>query len=561
MAQVLLRSISIFFVADFAVILAHVFFSEQSWLFDLDQEGNIPTYLAALQVLLVAVVMFEIFIRERRVLSTESRGKWVWLFLATVFLYLSVDDVYAIHESFLRQEVRDLLPADSLWISLIPWQIVFAPLLGLTAILLTVMMLSRFHQERRLMKITTAALACWVAAIVLEGLAKPVFLTLNAYSVGVVFEESLELLGATLFLAGFANYAALLKAQPLPSSVSQPYQGVLPRAAGIIAGVTCLGALIIVLISVSNKGWLYRHNGGILAQSGQYDRAIIAFQQSLDVEPNNQETLHALATAYLKTDRDAEALKTCDKLLSVEQNRAPLWQLRAVTLEKMGRYKEAEQSLLRASKINPRHAVIWAQLGGCQQQQKNLSAALKSYEMALRLNPAQPDLIQTAQQLKEKLADQESSTSDSATRSAVAQIDNPFEDGWDTEAFATLAGKQLKSFGKLLKDESLLTAESLAPFITTDFSCQSLLPKNKEDVFSGDALAVQRGDSSDTKKTFSGISGFLEAATELLSPFRPADHIRSKFKIFGVKKGADGKHFDTKLYVNLTGHDGKEMVE
>ena len=66
MATVLLRFIKIFFFVDVAVIVAHLALRNRSWLFDLDQENNIPTYFAAAQVFLVAFLMIEIYLTERK---------------------------------------------------------------------------------------------------------------------------------------------------------------------------------------------------------------------------------------------------------------------------------------------------------------------------------------------------------------------------------------------------------------------------------------------------------------------------------------------------------------
>ena len=403
MAAVLLRFIPILLFADVAVIVAHLTLRNQSWLFDLDREGNVPTYLAALQVLFAGLVMFGIFLRERRALNIQIPGKWIWGVLSAAFIYLAIDDIFAIHESVLRQEVRDALPADSLWISLMPWQIVYAPFLGLTAIFLAGVILSRFYKNQGLLKIASAALACWIFAILLEALSKPVFMAADAYHLGVAMEEGLELFGATLFLWVFAKYSCLLKTDPLPPSIAQPYIGVLPRAVGIILCVTFVGILSVAIVSISNTAWLYRHNGGVLAQSGQYERAIIAFNKSLKEEPENLETLHALAATYMHAGDYVNANATCKKILALEKGRASIWQLQGAALEKLGRHEDAERSLRQASQLEPRNADIWSQLGQSQEQQQKFSEALQSYQASLRINPRQSKILQLTESLQKKI--------------------------------------------------------------------------------------------------------------------------------------------------------------
>ena len=154
------------------MIIAHVLLHDRSPLFDLDLENNIPTYFAAAQVFLAALLMVEIHVTERKYFKRIVPGTWVWIILAAAFAYLAIDDVAAIHEYVLRHTARDLLPPDSLWISLMPWQIIFAPLFALIAALLVTIMLTRFIKDRTLLRLAGAALGCWIFAVLMEGLAK-----------------------------------------------------------------------------------------------------------------------------------------------------------------------------------------------------------------------------------------------------------------------------------------------------------------------------------------------------------------------------------------------------
>ncbi len=493
MATVLLRLIKILFFADAVLIAAHLMLRSQSWLFDLDQENNVPTYFAAAQVLLVAFLMIEINLTERRLLKKIIPGTWIWIVLAAGFTYLAVDDVVSIHEYVLRHTTRDLMPADSLWLSLMPWQIIFGPLFAIIAALLIAVILTRFNKDRTLTRFATAGLCCWILAVLMEGLAKPVFMAQGWYNVGVVIEEGLELVGGTLFVLAFATYGTALKSGFQPDSLTQRSGGLLIKSMAIILLISVCGAGIVIAFSLQNSTWLYRHNAGVLMKRGQYDRATIAFEKTL--------------------------------------------------------------------KENPADPIAWAQLGRCQQQEHKISAAIKSYKKSLQLNSHQPLLAQTLKQLESKANANKAPADDGFKKNVVAHIDNPFEDGWDTEAFAKLADKQIKSFSKLLEKESSLTTASLSPLITKDFFCDALLPNDQQEVFSGEALTVNRGRTDTDSQLFRGAQGFLDATKELVNVFQPAQITRSKFKIFRVDKVENSEYFDTKLYVALIGHNAKEMVE
>ena len=493
MATVLLRFIKIFFFVDVAVIVAHLALRNRSWLFDLDQENNIPTYFAAAQVFLVAFLMIEIYLTERKHLKNIVPGTWIWILLGAAFAYLAIDDVFSIHEYVLRHTTRDLMPPDSLWISLMPWQIIFGPLLAGIAALLIAVMLARFNKNKTLLRLAAAGLSCWVLAVLMEGLAKPVFMAQGWYQAGVVLEEGLELVGGTLFLLTFAKYAADLKADFRPDSLTQRSGNLLIKSMIIIVLISVFGAGIVAAFSLQNSAWLYRHNAGVLMKRGQYDRAIIAFQRAIE--------------------------------------------------------------------SNPDDPIIWAQLGRCQQQAQKFSAAIESYRKSLEINSRQPLLAQTLKQLENESPDNKTQIDGNVKKNVVAHIDNPFEDGWDTEAFAKLADKQIKVFSKLLEKESSLTTANLTSLITPGFSCDALLPNEQQEVFSGKALTVNRGEVNTESKLFHGPQGFLDATKDLVHIFQPTENIRSKFKIFRVDKAAVGNYFDTKLYVALIGLNGQKMVE
>ena len=64
--------------------------------FDLDIENNIPTLYSAFAILICSFLFFIIAMQKRKQLNYESL---CWFFLAIIFLFLSIDEVFQIHES------------------------------------------------------------------------------------------------------------------------------------------------------------------------------------------------------------------------------------------------------------------------------------------------------------------------------------------------------------------------------------------------------------------------------------------------------------------------------
>src|SRR5262245_38517731 len=188
-------------------VIAH-FLLPGSKLFDLDLEFTIPAWFSALQLAAIGLAAFVAFEAER---ACEPRPvlHWLWIPLGLGFLYLSADEVLALHERVLTRELRAVLPAESLLQAVLPWQLVFAPAIVAAFTAIALMVHTRFSREPVLMWLGIGGLAFWSASFVFEGAAKPVFIPAHLYPVEVALEETCEMLGGTSLLAAVAAYCLL----------------------------------------------------------------------------------------------------------------------------------------------------------------------------------------------------------------------------------------------------------------------------------------------------------------------------------------------------------------
>jgi hypothetical protein len=120
------------------------------------------------------------------------------------------------------------------------------------------------------------------------------------------------------------------------------------------------------------------------------------------------------------------------------------------------------------------------------------------------------------------------------------EADNPASDGWQTEEFQAQAGKQLRALAKLITDSQIpMDASVLSDFVTHDFSCQPLLPKNLNTVFTNHEVTVRRADQSGATTPDAALlqqtKGFSTALTEILSALGDISDLRIKFKIVNVE--------------------------
>ncbi len=154
-----------------------------------------------------------------------------WALIAAFFTFLSFDDASEMHErvgSAVKRAFGDGAESAGGVFSAFgsyAWQLVFLPVYGLVGLFMLVFFWREFR-GRRVRLLTCAAMACWVTAVGLdhvEGKSKKTepnavydFVcartgasrdTVEHYSKAL--EESLEMLGATLFLAAFLTRLTL----------------------------------------------------------------------------------------------------------------------------------------------------------------------------------------------------------------------------------------------------------------------------------------------------------------------------------------------------------------
>lgn len=89
-------ALTVFFSTENSTLL------ELTGYFDLDVEKNIPSFYSAFAILLCSLLFFCLALLEKK----QQARRYYWLGLAAVFLFLSVDEAFALHE-----ELGDLTEA------------------------------------------------------------------------------------------------------------------------------------------------------------------------------------------------------------------------------------------------------------------------------------------------------------------------------------------------------------------------------------------------------------------------------------------------------------------
>ncbi len=380
--------VPLLFGVDAVLLAAHLTLGgSDAW--NLDREHNVPTWFAGVQLVLIGLAALQCFVEERAADVSAMPPRWSWALASGFFFYLSLDETTVIHEGVLRQELRDLLPPESLWISLLPWQVVFGPFFFVAALVLLALFASRFARSPSLLRPALGGLCSWAGAVLAEGLAKPLFMAGGTYRSEVAIEEGLELLGATLLLLSFTRYAEMIGAGTARVVELRFDARRFAAWAFGLAGFLAIATAVVAAVSLRNSAWLYRHNASQLAKRGKHADAVVAYREALARRSDDFEALRGLARAHSRLDDHGAALDTYQRALLLRPRDARLWNGRGAALHELDRFADAEASYREAIAVSPSYARAIANLGLALEKQNRREEALAEYRRALALDPRQ----------------------------------------------------------------------------------------------------------------------------------------------------------------------------
>lgn len=131
------------------------------------------------------------------------------------------------------------------------------------------------------------------------------------------------------------------------------------------------------------------------------------------------------------------------------------------------------------------------------------------------------------------------------------------------EGLNTQAAQTLNIIAQVLEHVKDIQASSVEHIVGDEFTCDSLRPSNLEPVFGDHRLSVVRTvkatDSSQKALSYRGPSGLVQSLSSLAQPFRDANDIHVKFKIFRTVR--NGPYFVTIAYYHASGRGEEGTVE
>ena len=201
------RSFVVLCVIELFLAVMSLQFNIHDGLWDLDWEGGVGTTYSGF---LLAVVTMLTFFCYR--VSDQRVARIAWMIFGTLLLLMTIDELSEFHHGLAEsvwnittgQNKFNLAEGFSFWIIVLS-PFIFSIIIGIVWFIRKVL-----HGESRI--IAYVALLCWIASQALES---TINLKIMPHIYEVLCEESLEMLGTTLFIVAFFHeYRTLLS---LPS--------------------------------------------------------------------------------------------------------------------------------------------------------------------------------------------------------------------------------------------------------------------------------------------------------------------------------------------------------
>ncbi len=176
---------------------------------DLKREGVLAVWFSSALLLLAGMLALLSSATEPVATRFRRTYKVGWLAVGFFFIALSADEIGQVHESvapYLRSTGALVRVGAGDWI------ILLFPLILVAVVGLILFFSLIFAREKKPLVITLAAVCCWIGAVSFEAMEARLIPLEMSRAMQAMFEEGLEIIGTTLFCAGFVTHLRMVNA-------------------------------------------------------------------------------------------------------------------------------------------------------------------------------------------------------------------------------------------------------------------------------------------------------------------------------------------------------------
>ncbi len=148
--------------------------------------------------------------------------------------------------------------------------------------------------------------------------------------------------------------------------------------------------------ATTSEGWL--NEGLLLAANGSNEQALLAYERSIEIEPDNEIAWINMASVLSRLNRTDEAegayrnaLSIFDEMIQSDPQNATLWASRGLLLHNVDDYEESVKAFDNATAIDPGYEIAWKMKGVILfSELSRYDEAIDAFDMALEINPNDP---------------------------------------------------------------------------------------------------------------------------------------------------------------------------
>ena len=107
------------------------------------------------------------------------------------------------------------------------------------------------------------------------------------------------------------------------------------------------------MISPRNPGDLAYLEANNLFEDGEYQRALVKYEEALSEAPNHKSAMHGRAWSLMQLGQSSQALSAFNTVISLDPESAAAYANRGILHDRMGRYQQAIEDYERGLALDP----------------------------------------------------------------------------------------------------------------------------------------------------------------------------------------------------------------
>ena len=133
---------------------------------------------------------------------------------------------------------------------------------------------------------------------------------------------------------------------------------------------------------------LYNLYGAILADKKNFDKAILNYKKSLEINPNYAEGHNNLGITFFKLGKFIDSINCYQRAIKIKKNFSKPYNNLGLVYKELEKFNESIDSYQQAIKINPDYAEAHNNLGVTFKKIGEITKSIDSYKRAIQINPS-----------------------------------------------------------------------------------------------------------------------------------------------------------------------------